>query len=96
MRDSYPGHNKKPGVHRDLVEIGEAFLFRPSQMPIPHPDVPGSRAEPYARNRLVVREGDIFEVLADGLGITEIVMLLNKTLVESFPRSAPHHEDGER
>lgn len=96
MRDSYPGQDEKTGIHRDLVEIGETLLFGPSQIAIPHPDVAGSRAEAYTRNRPVVSKRDIVEMLADGLAITKVVIPVDKALVESFQGSAPHHEDGQR
>lgn len=96
MGDANPWQDKKTTVDGNFVEIGNPFLPRPSQITIPCPDMARGRREPYARNRSIVREDDIVEVFADGLGIAQIVIFLNETLVESFGGSAPHHEDGER
>jgi len=96
MRDSYPGQDKKPGIHRDLVEVGETLLLVPSEMPIPCPDVSGSRAEPYARDRSAFRESDIFEVLADGLDIAQVVIPADEAFIQVLMGRAPHHNDRHR
>ena len=74
----------------------DPFLLCPSEMPVPYPDMAGSGREAYARDRPVVREGDIFEVLADGLGIAEVVIVADEALIEPLFRGAPDHGEIER
>ena len=49
-------------------------------------DVAGGAREAYARDRPFLREGDVFEVLAHGSGVAQVVMLTDEALVETLPR----------
>jgi hypothetical protein len=91
-----PGEDEEAGIDGDLVEVGATLLVRPSQVPVSRPDMAGSRTKAYTGNRPVVGESEIVEVFTDRLAIAEVMVLLDKTFVKPFQRSAPHHEDGER
>jgi hypothetical protein len=95
MGDVHPGEDKEAGIDGDLVKVRKALSFCPPHVPIPCSDMTGSRREAYARNRPAVPKRDVVEVLADRLAIAEVMVLLYKSLIEAFQRSAPYHEDGE-
>ncbi len=91
MGDLHPGQDKKAGVHRDLVEIGNPLLFRPSKIPVSRPDMAGSGREAHAGKGPSFREGDVFYVLAHRLGMAQVMVVLNKARIESLPRRAADH-----
>lgn len=96
MGDADEGKDKEPGIDDYLVQIGDALFSAPPQIAIPAADMTGSRTPPDTRDRPFSRESDIFQVLSYRTGIAQVVVLVDKALIETLPGSPSNHDEAKR
>ena len=84
-----PGRNKEAAVVGQEVPIPPARFAGPADKPIAAAQAMRSRRPGQRGHELLVTVDQVFQMLADRLGVTQIVMLLNQVVKERFPRSSP-------
>ena len=88
MWHSHPWQYKKSGVVCEQMTPFFQSVSIPADEFIPGIDMVWSRRKCQAGNGLAVCIGDIFQMLAYRMGVTEVMELLNKTVEQLFMRAS--------
>ena len=75
MRDLYPGQNQKSGVVCQQVAVAFPGLGRPAQVRITAVDSVGGRGKSETGHHATGSIGQIFEVFADRLSVSQVMVL---------------------
>src|SRR6056297_2162071 len=82
----HPGQDQKPGVVSHQGDIFFAGLWRPADEAVPATDVSRGRGPTQAGNGAIVGVDDVFELLAHGMAVAQVMKLLDQA-VKSFSSS---------
>lgn len=89
MRDVHPGKNEKSGVVRKQMAISGPGFRRPADEDIPAPDLISAGRPRKTGNRSILDQRNILEMFADGLGITEVVIMLDEAIKQFLQAGFP-------
>src|SRR5450759_5106790 len=90
MRNGHPGQNKESGVVREQVDVLQPFLGGPADEAVALAQVAGRRTPRRTGDRAAVGEYHVFQMLADRLGIAEVMMLLHQAIEQWLVRRTSH------
>jgi len=75
----------------DLREVLLFHLIRPTDELIPAGNPPGGGAPAEAGDDLAVEEGQVFEVSANDLAIAQVMVTMDKAVIEGFEGGVANH-----
>jgi len=89
MGNVHPWKDQKPCVAGDEMEAFAPIFLRPSDEPVPAPDVPRGGAPRQASDRPTIGKEHIFEMFPYRMNIAQVMVLRHQGVEQGFKRGTP-------